>query len=332
MPDNRDFLRHQVQKIHKCNRLLGRLLLPAFLVLLLGSCATAPRIADAPLGGFPGGADFSVLPPGARVYLWADVKEARPLLEALSMGGISGRDAADILEKTDTAAAAFYPEEAVRRFFLAGWGSYPSWQAGISMTFSRDWKKLKSPTGKGYWYSKSSGIGAAIGSKLVYAADGDPFASVQGGAVESPGGFEEFRGGCVLAGWIPEPREPVNRFLSAAEIPIQFPAEEFFFGAARVQGGGETGEAWEPVFRMRAPAAEQARAIVSLFALARMFMGETAGEGPAAILQVLFASQPVQEGSDISLTLEAMSTEKTALLFNTFSVYFDHNDFFRNYR
>jgi hypothetical protein len=288
----------------------------AFLALFFVSCATAPRVAEV----LPGSADFSVLPGGASVYLWADVKETRPLLEALSIGGLDGSGAAEILERTDSAAAAFYPEGAGRRFFLAGWGSYPPLRAGISMTFSRDWKKLKSPTGKRYWYSQSSRIGAAVGSKLAYAADGDPFAASDG-AAEIPGGFEEFRRGCVLAGWIPEPREPINRFAAAAEIPIQFPAEAFFFGAARARGSGD---AWEMVFRIRTPSAVQARALTALFAMARIFItGQADGGNSAEFLPELFANPPVQEEQDIIFRSAVMDTEKTALLFNTFAVYFN---------
>jgi hypothetical protein len=307
-------------------RAAGRLPVPAFLALFFVSCATAPKIAEPPAGG----ADFSVLPPGARVYLWADVKETRPLLETLSIGGLDGRDAAEILDRTDTAAAAFYPEEAGRRFFLAGWGSYPSWRAGVSMAFSRDWKKLKSETGKRYWYSKSRGIGAAIGAKLAYAAEGDPFAAAGGGPVISPDGFEEFRKACVLAGWIPAPREPVNRFLADMEIPLQIPAEDFFFGIAGAEGGNE---GWELLFRVRTPSASQARALLTLFSLARMFAVNSAVEdigvpqgpddGLGGLLPALFANLPVQEDKDVVLKSAVMDAEKTALLFKTFSVYFN---------
>jgi hypothetical protein len=306
--------------------LVQRLPVPAFLVLFFVSCATAPKIVEPPFEG----ADFSVLPPGARVYLWAGVKEARPLLEVLSIGGLDGRDAAEILDRTDTAAAAFYPAETGRRFFLAGWGSYPSWRAGLSMAFSRDWKKLKSETGKRYWYSQSRGIGAAVGSKLAYAAEGDPFAAPDGDPVKSPRGFEEFRKGCALAGWIPAPHEPVNRFLAVMEVPLQIPAEDFFFGIAGVEGGNE---GWELRFRVRTPSASQARALVTLFSLARMFAVNSASEnigipqgpdetGLRGLLPALFANLPVQDGADITLRSAPVRTEEFSLLFSFFSVYF----------
>jgi hypothetical protein len=303
----------------------GRFPVLTFLTLFLVSCAAVPKAVEPPAGD----ADFSVLPPGARVYLWAGVKEARPLLEALSIGNLDGRNAAEILDRTDTAAAALYPEEAGRRFFLAGWGSYPSWRAGVSMTFSRDWKKLKSETGKRYWYSKSGGIGVAMGSKLAYAADGDPFAAVDGQAVRSPDGFEEFRGNCVLAGWMPEPDDPVNRFLAAMEIPLQIPAEDFFFGAARAEGEKD---GWELLFRVRTPSASQARALVTLFSLARIFAVNSAAAdiglpqepdrtGIRDFLPALFANLPIQDDVNLTLRSASMEIEKISLLFTLFSVY-----------
>jgi hypothetical protein len=259
------------------------------------------------------------------------VKEGRQLLEAISFEGLDGRDASQVLERTGTAVAAFYPEEAARRFFLAGWGNYPRLRAGISMAFSRDWKKVKSETGSRYWFSKSRRIGVALGSKLALAADGDPFAPGAGGqSGTAPAGFEDFRRLCVLAGWMPEPKDPVNCFLAAAEIPLQIPAEDFFFGARNVTGGQ-----WELVFQVTTPSVSQARALLTLFSLARMFAFNTAkddlglagpGEVPdrtgiAAALPVLFANPPVQDGAELTLHSGTMNSDEIALLFNIFSVY-----------
>ncbi|AEF81785.1 hypothetical protein [Leadbettera azotonutricia] len=294
-----------------------------FLILFLvfASCASSPKAASPNEDGSPG---FGLLPLGARVYLWADVKEGRPLLDALSFQGLDGKDARDVLDRTGTAAAAFYPEQAAQRFFLAGWGSYPSTRAGISMAFSRDWKHAKSETGKKFWFSKGWGLGVAMGSKLALATDKDPFAP---GGAASPEGFEEFRRACVFAGWMPEPGEALNRFLQAMEIPIKIPAEEFFFGAARAGGtvsgappGGD--EKWELAARIRTPSPSQAKALVTLFAMARMFIGNASGsEASGGVLPLLFANIPVQDGADLSLRSGVLDTKEIALLFNSFSVY-----------
>jgi hypothetical protein len=283
-----------------------------FLALAFASCASSPKAANPNEDGSP---DYSFLPLGAQVYLWADVKQGRPLLDKLSFQGMDGRDARDVLDRTGATVAAFYPEQAAQRFFLAGWGSYPSTRAGISMALSRDWKKAKSETGKKFWFSKGWGLGVAVGSKLALASDKDPFAP---GGAASPEGFEEFRKACVLAGWMPNPEEALNRFLQAMEIPIKIPAEEFFFGAVRA--GGD--ERWELVARVRAPAPSQARALVTLFTMARMFIGNaTGGEGLTGALPLLFANIPVQDGTDLSLRSGIMETKEIALLFNSFSVY-----------
>jgi hypothetical protein len=283
-------------------------------VLVLASCASSPGASSYP--GDDGSPDFSLLPPEAQVYLWADVKQGRPLLDALSFQGLDGSNARDVLDRTGYAAAAFYPKQAAQRFFLAGWGSYPSTRAGISMAFSRDWKTSKSETGKKFWFSKSWGLGIAMGAKLALAADKDPFAP---GGAYCPEGFEEFRKSCALAGWMPEPEEPLNRFLQVMNIPIKIPAEDFFFGVVRA--GGED-DRWELISRIRTPSPSQARALVTLFTMARMFIGDaTGGDGLTGALPLLFANIPVQDGADISLYSGVMDTKEIALLFNSFSVY-----------
>jgi hypothetical protein len=292
------------------------------LALVFASCASSPKASSSQ--STDGAPDFGLLPLGAQVYLWADVKQGRSLLDALSFQGLDGKDARNVLDKTGTAAAAFYPEQAAQRFFLAGWGSYPSTRAGISMAFSRDWKTAKSETGKNFWFSKGWGLGVAMGAKLALATDKDPFAP--GGAV-SPERFEEFRKACVLAGWMPEPGESLNRFLQAMEIPIKIPAEEFFFGAVRTGGttsGAPPGEddKWELIFRISTPSPSQARALVTLFTMARMFIGNASGgDGLMGALPLLFANVPVQDGVDLSFRSGVMNTKEIALLFNSFSVY-----------
>ena len=94
-----------------------------------------------------GSPDFSVLPAGANVYLWADVERSRPLLDTLSFAGMKGRDASQILDRTETVMAALYPAGSPQRYFLAARGDFPKFGAGASLSFSRDWKKTKSETG-----------------------------------------------------------------------------------------------------------------------------------------------------------------------------------------
>ena len=293
------------------------------------SCATQPKAGPSSVNGVP---DFSILPSGAEIYLWADVGNAKPLLEALSFEGMSGKDASRILDLTDTAIAAFYPENSSRRFFLAGWGKYPNLRAGTSMSFSRDWKRVKSDTGNRYWYSQKNKLGVALGPKVAFASDGDPFAPGSS-ADPAPQGFEEFRRSCVLSGWFCNPSAAIDGFISNLGVPIQIPAEDLFFGAERAplnetaQGGNSRNTPWDLVLKIRTPSARDARSLLALFSFARIFIPRSTGaeEGtamePMQVAALFFANAPEQEEEFLIIRMKSLSESRIALLFNMFSVY-----------
>jgi hypothetical protein len=250
--------------------------------------------------------EFAFLPPGAAAYFWADVKESRSLLEALSFAGFSLKDAAQILDRTGTAAVSLF--QGPPRFFFAGRGNYPNLRAGISMSFSSAWTKVKSPAGGRYWYSQGYGLGLVLGSTLALASGGDPLASQKLLPGEIPAGFSAFRASLPVAGWVPGPQEPLNKFLASLGIPLQIPAEEFFFGAAKGQDEGT----WELMFRVKTRSANQARALISLFSLARLAIAR-GGNVPEAVMP-LFASLPVQDGDARLLRSAPMDEQQVAAL------------------
>jgi len=302
------------------------------LLIIISSCATTPKLdsGSAPNAGPEAGLpDFSFFPPGARLYLRADIGQAKPLLEALSFEGVSSKDASQIMERTNTAMAVLYPESEARRFFLAGWGNYPHLRAGFSMSLNRDWKRVKSETGNRYWYSARNNLGIALGPALAYVTDGDPFTPGQG-VDPCPPGFEEFQRPCALAGWLNNPMEAIDRFISTMGIPLQIPAEEFFFGAVRLteEAGRPADRNWELIFKAKTPGATQARSLITLFALARMFMPASpqidfSGDSisPQEAASLLFANPPEQDGASIIFRAGPLDEKGIALLFNLFSVY-----------
>jgi hypothetical protein len=254
--------------------------------------------------------EFAFLPPGAAAYLWADVKESRPLLDALSFEGFNAKDAAQILDRTDTAAAAFF--KGPPRFFFACRGNYPNLRAGISMAFSKDWARVKSPSGGGrYWHSPAYGLGLVLGPASALASGGDPLIPQKLLPGDIPAAFSAFRTApLAVAGWVPSPQEPLNNFLASQGVPIRIPAEDLFFGASAGQDEG----AWELVFRVRTRSVNQARALVSLFALARLAV---AGGGSALdAIRPLFANLPVQDGDSLTLRSAPMNEKEIAALFS----------------
>lgn len=309
-------------------RLCERLLPALVFIALLISCATSPKAGPEQGGGAP---DFSFIPPGAEICLWADVQRSRPLLEVLSIADLGAKDASRILDLTDTAMAAFYPDGASRRFFLAGWGKYPKIRAGVSMGLSRDWKKKKSETGKRYWYSESHKLGVALGSALAFASDGDPFAASLPGLKSeeqsTPLGFEEFRRTKVLSLWLNDPKVLLDPFMDNLGIPIQIPAEDFYLGVGRLASDPAGDDQWELAFKIRTQSANQARSLLTLISMARLFIqrapaGETAGgeftvQDAAALL---FANPPEQEGEFLTIRTGPVDLGRIALLFSMFSL------------
>ena len=298
------------------------------LTLLALSCATSPKTGIERADGTP---DFAVLPPGAELYLWADAVRGGAVLEALSsIIEVNGSDASQILERTTTALAAFYPENASRQFFLAGYGDYPNLRAGFSMSFSRDWSKRKSETGNRYWYSKSNNLGIALGPHLAFPSDGDPFSPGQN-SNPAPSGFEEFRLPSVLAGWLGNPGPALDRLITKLGVPVQIPAEELFIAVARSPaaktGQDKTGTQapWELVFKIKTPSASQARSLVSLFSMARVFIRQgavpagTAGSlsmSPQEAAALLFANAPVQDAEWLTLRSGSLDENRIAALFS----------------
>ena len=307
-----------------------RLCVSFFLVIFFVSCATSPKAGPELEDGSP---DFSLLPSGANLYLWADIARAKPLLEVLPLKGMSAKNTSQIIERTDTVLAAFYSNSDSRRFFLAAWGNFPNLRAGVSMNFSKGWKRVKSGTGKRYWYSSGNKLGIAVGPKVAFVSDGDPFSQGQG-TDPTPRGFEEFRRPCAISGWVNNPGDLINRFILNLGIPLQIPAEDLYFGAVRNPSNTVSGdkEPWELVLSIRTPSASQARSLVSLFAFARIFVqrgglpeGETGAGGssmsPMDAAALFFANPPEQNGEFLTLRIRSLSEERIALLFNMFSVY-----------
>jgi hypothetical protein len=293
------------------------------------------------------GVEYLPLAPGGLVYVFADVDAGRSLLDRFVLGGISGGQVsngqtADILEMTRYAVAAVYPDKAVvspgspsaaaiRNVQAAAWGKYPSARAGFFFTFSKDWKKRKSALGKSYWYSARNGLSVALNAGQAFAAMGvnpDPFAPPPGMA--SPAGFAEFRRGAALSLWVENPAVPLNRFLSRLELPLQIPAEQLFinlFPEPEQAASAAPGSAsYEAHLRIKTPSVSQARALVTIFSMVRLFASNATGMGDfGTLLPILFANPPVQDGAFLNIRTAPVDEGEVALLFGLFSVYSTQN-------
>ena len=296
------------------------------IALLAASCATAPKVSFSPEQE---NRELSILPSGARIYLWVDAEKGRPLLDSLSSLYLNGERIPEILDRTQSAAAAIFPDQSgERRFFLAASGSYPRSAASFSFAFSKVWKRLKSVTGSSYWHSEKDNISLALGSKLALVSNTDPYEKFSPEIM--PDGFPLFSRGREFAGWINDPSDFLDNFLLSLGIPLHVPAEDFFFGAVNVGSGGNTAAGWELVFNIATSSPAQARSLVTLFSMARLFI--TRGpppefeEGAASIspqeaAMLLFANAPELDGNALILRTNPLDGDRIALLFSLFSVY-----------
>jgi hypothetical protein len=294
------------------------LFLPALLFALnfLFSCATAPKISGSPDGYLP-------LEPGALLYTVIDAEKAGPILEYIPIREISGAQLKQVLDMTHSAAVAVYDGGPVK-FQAAARGRYPAFRAGLSFAFSRDWKKKKSAAGPSYWRSETDNLSIALNSEQAFVSDGDPYAAKPGTRIP-----EDFAGFCVnsaIAFWLPQPSRPVNAFLDILEIPLQIPADELFAGLYETETKGGDPGFYEVLIRIKTPSISQARALVTLINLARVFIGGlTETEGLQSLARLFFANVPEQDGIYLNIRTPAMEKEELALLFNVFSVYFMQN-------
>jgi len=320
--------------------ILRHLLLLLFLGALFISCASAPKVSlpDEP-DGIIEDRELYTLPTGGKAYIWIDTAEARPLLGVFSIGGLSDKDMTRVLDSTETAIAVMFPEGQDRRFYLAAKGSFPVFTANLSLTFNKNWKRMKSPGGGRYWYSQSDGIALALESKLALVSNIDPFTDL---ALEiPPPGFNEFRRGFALAGWMPNPYETVNHVISTMGVPLSIPAVDFFFGASHLSpdpastddptdGNPMDMKLWAPVFKIRTPSASNARSLLALFTVARLFIPQRSiDQGavgsnfrtPQEAAALLFANTPEQDEDFLTLHIASLDAASIALLFQVFSIY-----------
>ena len=293
-------------------------------IIFLVSCASAPKVSS-PVDENA----LALLPVGARVYLWADTVRARPLLDVLSFQGVSGKNAAQVLDNTKSAAVAIFTNEKAgekdgnRQFYIAALGNYPRFKANLSFTFSKSWKNQKSSAGGNYWYSKADNMALVLGDNLALVSNTDPLAAFS--AAVAPEGFAAFNRGFALAGWMNDSAESINVFMASMGIPLQIPAEDFFFGAKK-----ENEDLWDLIFKIRTPSALQARSLLTLFSIARLFVmraanaqEEVAGEpiSPQQAAALLFANAPELDDAYLTLRIDSLNVVKIALLFNMFSIY-----------
>jgi hypothetical protein len=296
-----------------------------FLVLLsLASCVSPPSFEEL----YPDGG-FSALEAGGLLYFAAEVSSARPILNYLSLAGYSLAEMAQMLDRTDRAVAAFYPEGGGRRFMALGEGNYPARSIAFSFTFDPAWGQQKSARGHRYWRSKSLSLSLSTTRALI--SDADPFIDPPG--VEIPADFPALLPNAAMAGWTTEGAGGINRILAAQGLPVQIPSNLILFAAypesappSDAESGTAAGpakERYQVLLKIHTPSAMQARGLAALFSFASSFLPQTAnsGEGGWSLILALLAKPPEVSGAALIFKTPPLGAETIAVLFNSMAVY-----------
>ncbi|MCL2763551.1 MAG: hypothetical protein FWD36_10205 [Treponema sp.] len=309
-------------------------LISHFSFLILLSCASAPQISDVVVAE----TEFVPLDQGAVVYLFADVPKARPILNDLAFIDMNDKQIQQILDRTQSATAAIYVPSGekteaeppdLRRYQLVAWGNYPASAAKMAFGSNKGWKKRRSSvSGQQYWYAEKSSLSIAILPRQirVSAAIGnnpgtstDPFSDISGTVI--PEGFNTFRRGAILACWVDTPAPLINQQLAKTGIPLEFPAEQLFVSLfpASAQENADSEYLYDAFLRVQVSSDAQARALTTLFTIARGFISPNALDANP-LLAILFANPFEQDGNSLTITMNGLSGREVSLLFNLFSL------------
>jgi hypothetical protein len=304
-------LRNCAVKTAGLRRVFWKIVYALPLLVIFISCASVPVVPNPVLEE----SHLVPLESGASVYIFADVKESRPILNVLNIPELNNRQARQIMDRSNSAVIAFYPETGERRFQVAAWGSYPAAGANMALSFNKDWKKKRSETGP-YWYSAGERLSVSLDPRQAFVTSwtgnqaGSPVALT---GIESPGGFADFRKGAVLSFWMDNPGPQISRIIGLAGIPLQVPTEMIFislFPAA---------EGYNALVRLKFPSPSQARAFYAIFNLARA-MASDATDSSGFLAKVLFANPPALDGRDLNLASSALEAREIALLLELFLI------------
>jgi len=279
------------------------------LFLLFLSCQTIPKTADA----FLKNANSLPLEAGASVYIIADVKKARPIIDILPIEELKDKQTKQMLDKTAFLAAALFSRESGKRFQLAAFGNYPSSQADFALSVSSGWQKQRSQTGGSYWYSQANRLSIALDRRQAFIASSlkndpyDPLTPPPG--KEIPEGFQEFRNNSPLSFWLENPAPVVNRILSNAAVPLRSPIQGLFVNLLP-----STEKRHEALIRLQFENPSHARGMAALLNLASGFASNE-------LSKIFFANPPVQNGSGIDLKTAPLGETEIALFFSLFQIF-----------
>jgi len=290
------------------------------LVIFLISCKTITPKPDV----FLEETQFVPLNSGAAVYIFANVNEARQIIDLLPINELRDKQTKQLLDRTSYITAALFPPESGQRFQLAAWGNYPSSQAGFAFTFDKNWKKQRSAAGKNYWHSKTNRLSISMTSRQAFVAaslNDTPSDPLTTSGAEIPEGYAAFRQRAPLSCWLENPGSVITRMLNDAGLPLDFTVQKLFINIFPVNNTSEYSldnqDGYEAVIRFQFGSVSHARNLAFLLSLA----GRFALDDSDLIVSLLLSNPPVHDGRNVDIKTSVLNEAELINLFSVFSIF-----------
>ncbi|MDR0411741.1 MAG: hypothetical protein LBH75_07195 [Treponema sp.] len=297
-------------------------------LFLLTTCATisssvqGPFKLSDPLARLDSADEFAPLEYGADAYIFIDAPNARPILDLFTIGNMTHEQFGQIAEQTSAIRVALYKKTAdgqKNNFMAAARGHYPNVLSAMALTASPDWQKVRAWNGAPYWYSEAAGVSLAMNTNWALFSSNEPFAREP--APLPPAGFDVFRQGAVVSGWLIDD-STLNKMFEVMEIPIKIDAKTMFFRVDGLQSPADSnGETYKIILQFDLSAPEQSGGLLTLFELAGLFIAEnSASDAPLSLAAKSLLTNSVQaEEGVLTLTTAGLSAERLGLIFSVFS-------------
>jgi len=266
------------------------------------------------------GEGFIPLDTGAFVYVFADTKTMRPIIDIVPISQLKSWQAAQVIDRTDIAIAALFTSDTGRFFQVVGFGSYPNLIVNVALAIDKNWKYLFFGD-EHYWYSEKDRLSVSLGSEEVYIVQWRRTrmkAMYEEPGVKMPEGFVAFRHRsgepAPLSLWLENQNSILNRLLSGEGIAVNLPIERLFLNLYHVEN-----KVFKAELMLQTGSPLYQEDFVMYYSPVET---ESEFEKPDSVLKTLFfANPPVRRDRNIEFQPVILSEEEIGSLLKVFMKY-----------
>jgi hypothetical protein len=276
------------------------------------------------------GEGYIPLDKDAFVYVLADTKIMRPIIDIIPVNQLKSPQASQVIDRTEIAAAALFSGDTGRFFQLVGFGSYPNLIINVALAIDRNWRYTFSDMfseKNNYWYSDTDRLSVNLNSEEVYIVGWrrsrmNPVYEEPG--VKMPEGFIAFRHRsgepAPLSLWLDNNNSILDRMFNDEGITVNLPIERLYLNLYHVENNVFKVELMLQTRSLFFPEnfAMDFSPIKSEEAESKDSEDSEESETDSALQALFFANPPVQNDHNIEFQPVFLSEEDIASLLKIF--------------